>query len=566
MTQNTETAPRIVVVGGVAGGASAATRARRMNEQAEIVLFEKDPHVSFANCGLPYYVGEEIAERDKLLVAKPALFRDRFNIDVRVRQEVTAIDRERAVVSVHDHESGDSYEQPYDKLILAPGAAPIVPPIEGVDAQNVFTMRNLEDTDRIKAFVDEQSPRRAVVVGAGYIGLEVVEQLRRRGVGVELVELTEQVLPLLDAEMTEPIQQALNEQDVKLRLGDGIGGIVTDGKAKAHAVTLQSGAQLNADLVIMGIGVRPNTQLADQAGLSRGKSGAIAVNAFGQTDDPNIYAVGDAAEYLYGPTCQSMRVPLGGPANRAGRIAGEHAATGRSAKMAPVYGTAIVRVFEWAAAITGLSIKAARRAGLEARSVTIIAPHHAGYYPGASPITLKLVYAPDTGRVLGAQAIGQAGVDKRIDVIATAMAFGATVHDLAGLDLAYAPPFGAAKDPVHMAAFAACNEVDGVTRYVDAAAALDDYQVVDVRSDQEVQSTPLPEAPHAIHIPLDQLRDRLSELDTGRPTVTVCGSGQRSHVAARLLAQHGFDEVWNLAGGYTMRRRALTRQPRASTP
>lgn len=547
---------RIVIVGGVAGGASAATRARRLNERAQIILFEKDAHVSFANCGLPYYIGGEIARRDKLLVASPELLERRFGIEVRTRQEVTAIDRQRRVVHVLDHATGRRYEQPYDRLILAPGASPIVPPMEGADAVNVFTLRNLADADAILRYIAEHQPKRAVVVGAGFIGLEMVEQLVRRELSVSLVELQEQVLPPLDPEMAQPLREELERHGVELYLGEGIAGLsVQDGQAVA--VRLDSGRELPAELVLLGLGVRPNVQLARDAGLTLGPQDGIAVNEYMQTSDPAIYAVGDAVEYVFGPTDQPMRIPLAGPANRAGRLAGEHAATGRGAPMAPVMGTAIVRVFGQTAASTGLSVKLARRLGVAARSVTILANHHAGYFPGAHPITLKLIYAPDDGRILGAQAVGWAGVDKRIDVIATAMRFGGTVRDLAGVDLAYAPPYGSAKDPVHVAAFAACNQLDGLVDFAEPDEDLSQAQVLDVRTDREVTASPLTGVGHAIHIPLDELRDRLNELDRTGPIVAVCASGVRSYVAARLLREHGFERARSLSGGQILRHRAL---------
>ncbi len=545
----------IVIVGGVAGGASAAARARRMNENARIIMLEKDEHVSFANCGLPYYIGGEIQDRDKLLVATPQKFDAWFNIDVRTRSEVLNIDRRQKSVEVRDHAKGETYQLAYDKLILAPGANPIKPPLDGVDAPNVHTLRNLADTDAIKADVDRKPDGRAVVVGAGYIGLEMVEMLKERGMDVALVELMDQVMPIMDAEMAQVIQQELEQHDVEVHLGDGLAGFELDGK-QVRRVVLNSGARLDADLVVLGIGVRPNTRLAEDAGLELGSMKGIQVNRYCQTSAPDIYAVGDAAEYPFGPTGETMRIPLAGPANRAGRLAGEHAATGDARPMADVYGTAIVRVFAQAAATTGLTVKLADRLGVDARSVTVVAPSHAGYYPGAEPITLKLIYAPDDGRVLGAQAVGRDGVDKRIDVIATAMAMGASVHDLTGLDLAYAPPFGSAKDPVHMAAFAAANDIDGVIHFIPPDADLADLQVLDVRTAAEIEKQPIPHAPHARHIPLPELRDRIGELDPDRPTVTVCASGMRSYLAGRILMQHGFKQVCDLTGGVTVRRRA----------
>lgn len=547
----------IVIVGGVAGGASAATRARRMNEQARIILFEKDEYVSFANCGLPYHIGGEIVKRDSLLVATPELLTQRFRLDVRIRHEVQQVDRDAKTVTVLNHANGETHNQRYDKLILAPGASPVVPTIEGTAASNVFTLRNVADMDRINEVVAASKSKRAVVVGAGFIGLEMVEQLARRGMKTSLVELEPQVLPLLDPEMAKPLEQELGRHGVSLHLGDGIQRVLTDDQGRATGIQLGSGGEIEADLVILGIGVRPNVELAQQAGLDIGPSGGIATNQFMQTSDPDIYAVGDAAEYTFGPTGQSMRIALAGPANRAGRLAGEHAATGTSAPMANVFGTSVVRVFEQCAAMSGLTAKLAERMNVDTRSVTIVADHHAGYYPKAAPITLKLTFDPETGKVLGCQAVGREGVDKRVDVIATIMATNGTVRDLAGLDLAYAPPFGSAKDPIHMAAFAACNQLDGVEEFLDADADLSGKQVVDVRTSREVQKKPLAGADHAVNIPVDNLRERIGELDQSAETVVSCGIGLRAHVALRILKQSGFSDVKNLSGGMMVRNRAV---------
>ena len=542
----------IVIVGGVAAGASAAARARRCHEQARIILLEKDAYVSFANCGLPYYLGGEIADRSKLLVATPAFLARRFKIEVRTHTEVTAIDRTRRVLTVLDRPSGQTAPLVYDRLILTPGATPLVPPIPGVDAANVFTLRNLEDADRLHAFLAAQHPARAVVVGAGFIGLEMVEQLRRLGLHVALVELLDQVLPPLDPEMAHLVQEELTRQGVELHLGDGIKSLRREGP-KADAVELNSGAVLPADLVVLGIGVRTNTALAKAAGLELGPSGAIKVNEHLQTSDPLIYAAGDAAETVHGVTGLPARVPLAGPANRAGRLAGEHAATGHAPPMGPVLGTAIVRVFQVTAGMTGLSAKAAAKAAIPFRSVLIEARDHAGYFPGARPMILKLLYNPQDGRVLGAQAVGAAGIDKRIDVIATALQLRGTVQDLSNLDLAYAPPFGSAKDPVHMAAFAALNQMADLTDTLAPDADLAGLQVLDVRTNEEYATG---HEPDTRHIPLDDLRDRLGELDAARPTVVMYHSGLRAHVAVRILRQHGFAAVRNLTGGYLMRRHA----------
>jgi len=551
----------IVIVGGVAGGASAAARARRMNEDARIIIFEKDDHVSFANCGLPYYIGGEIEDREKLLVATPEFLEKRFNIEVRIRHEVRGIHRDDKTVSVLDRDGDRSFEQAYDKLILAPGAAPIVPPLDGVESNNVFTLRNVADTDAIHGFIAERKPTRAVVIGAGYIGLEMVEQLRERGMDVALVELQDQVMPLLDPEMAHIVETEIRDHDVSVHLGRKAESFVTEGD-HTTAVTLDSGEQLEGDLFILGIGVRPMTRLAEDADLTIGETRGILVDEYSRTSDPDIYAVGDAVEYEYGPTGKRMRVALAGPANRAGRLAGEHAATGRSDAMAPVWGTSVVRVFGLTAALTGLSVKHAERLEMPHHGVAIRAAHHVGYYPGAETMTLKLVFDPSDGKILGAEIVGGEGVDKRIDVIATAMHFGGTVRDLTRVDLAYAPPFGAAKDPVHMAGFAACNHLDGVVEHLPTDIDVSDYQMLDVRTDAEVEKLPLRYASNTVHIPVDELRDRLNELDRDKPTLVTCASGVRSYLACRMLQQHGFSNVANLVGGALLRSHVQSTRPR----
>ncbi len=552
-----ENAPTILIVGGVAGGASAAARARRMNEHARIVIFERDSYVSFANCGLPYYLGGEIKDRDALLIAKPPLFKRRFDIDVRTRHLVTAIDPAAKSVTVSDLDADATYEMTYDKLILAPGADPIEPPIPGKDAEGVFTLRNLEDTDRIAEAMP--SAQRAVVVGGGYVGLESAEQFRRRGLDVALVEMQPQVLPLHDHEMVEPLHRQLEFNGVRLELGNGIASIEVQG-GRATAAILADGTRLPADLILLGIGVRPNTGLAESAGVELGESRGIGTDEFMRTSDPDIYAVGDAAEYPYGPTGAKLRVPLAGPANRTGRLAGEHAATGTSRPAPSAWGTSIVRVFGTAAGMTGFSLKAAREAGYEANATHVIANNHAGYYPGAQAMIVKLVFEEGSGKVLGAQACGGEGVDKRLDVAATVLHFGGTVHDIAELDLAYAPPYGSAKDPIHMAAFAAQNHLDGLAPVVQPDVDLCPYQTLDVRSAAEVEALPLADCDDIINIPLDKLRDNLDRLDPSLPTIVACRSGLRSYVATRILKQHGFKEVYNLSGATAMREFAMNRR------
>lgn len=550
--------PKIVIVGGVAGGASAAARARRVNEHAQIIVFEKDAYVSFANCGLPYFIGGEITDRAQLLVATPDLFQQRFCIDVRVRHEVIAIDRAAKQIEVRDLERGTTFRESYDKLILSPGAAPITPPLPGAGATGVFTLRNIEDMDRIMAALD--GVRRAVVVGAGYIGLEMAEQFVHRGLEVALVELQPQVMPFLDPEVAEPLHREIERHGVRLELGRAVARIETGAGDAVSGVVLTDGTHLAAELVLLCIGVAPKVALAEAAGLALGASGGIATDADMRTSDPDIYAVGDAAEYRFGPTGERQRVPLAGIANRTGRLAGQHAATGSARAAPPAWGTSIVRAFDYAAGIVGLSLRAAQKAGHDARAVHIVSYHHASYYPGAAVLGVKLVYENGTGRVLGAQAIGAAGVDKRLDIVATLIHFGGTVHDLATLDLAYAPPFGSAKDPLHMAAFAAENELDGLAPLLQPDSDLSDYQVIDVRDAEELETLPLSHAPQARHIRLEELRARLGELDPTRPTVVSCRAGPRSYLATRILLQHGFSEVYNLSGAALMRDFALNRR------
>lgn len=549
------TSPKILIVGGVAGGASAATRARRMNDRARIIMLEKDGFVSFANCGLPYHLGGVIQDRTKLLVAKPEMFKKRFDIEVRVRHEALSIDRAKKTVRIRDHAAGTEYDESYDKLILAPGAAPLVPQVPGVRAQGVHSLRNIEDMDRILAQLP--SAKKAAVVGAGFIGLEVAEQLKERGMDVTLIEKAGQVLPPLDGEIAEPLRRELLRHGVRLISGSGFSAI-RETAGKATGVVLENGVTVDADLVILGLGVRPYNQLAVAAGLAVGPTGGIQTDEYQRTADLDIYAVGDAAEYRLGPTGQRGRVPLAGIANRTGRVVGEHAATGKSAPAPAAWGTAIIKVFGLGAGIAGDSLKSAIKRGVQARAVHITANHHAGYYPGAKSLTLKLVYEAGTGRILGAQAVGGAGIDKRLDVVASFLHFGGTVRDLAQVDLAYAPPFGSAKDPLHMAAFAAMNDLDGHAPVLPPDVDLTAYQVVDVRDADECAELKLIGAEHARNIPLNTLRGRLGELDKSKPTAVVCHSGLRAHVATRLLREHGFDAA-NVSGATYVRDLALRR-------
>lgn len=540
---------RIVIIGGVAGGASAAARARRVNAHAEIIVLEKGPYISFANCGLPYHIGGDIAKRESLLVATPELFQQRFRIEIRTLQEATAIDRHQKSVSVKNHATGETYSLPYDKLVIATGSEPLRPAFYPTQAPNAFQLWTLPDLDRVMSYLNSHTVKHVTVVGAGFVGLETVEQLHRRGVAVDLLERAPQVLGQLDREMAMFVHNELSRHGVKVRVNAELTKFEFDGD-RIVALELADGSKLETDMVLIGAGVRPRVELAQAAGIELGTRG-VKVNEFMQTNDPNIYAVGDIAEYTHRVTGLPQLLPLAGPANRSGRVAGAHAACGKSEPMGTVLGTAIVRVFELTAACTGFSERLCKLNKIACRSVIIQAAHHASYFPGAKNLTLKLIYAPDSGKILGASAIGAEGVDKRMDVIATAMQFDGTVYDLAEVDLAYAPPYGSAKDPVHMAAFAACNDLDEWPQIVEPDFNLDGYQVVDVRTAKERETLP---CVGSIGIPVDEIATRWQELDKTRPTVVVCHSGKRAHVAACWLKGLGFQDVKNLSGGMSIRK------------
>ena len=539
-------ARRVVIVGGVAGGASCAARLRRLDESAQIVVFDRGPYVSFANCGLPYYVGNVIADERSLLVASAEMFRQRFNVEVHTDTEVTSIDRGARTITVHDLRTDQTRTEPYDVLVLSPGAAPIRPPLPGVDLPGVFAVRSIPDSRRIRAWIDERRARRAVVVGGGFIGLEMVENLRHRDLAVTVLEKLTQVMPPLDPEMAAPLAEHLAAQGVTLHLGDGLAGIeaVPSG---GLTVVAESGARLAADLVILAIGVRPETTLGRDAGLPIGPRGGLVVDAQMRTADPHIWALGDAVEVHDVLTGQETIVPLAGPANRQGRIAAESIA-GRPTRFRGVQATAVVGVLGMTVASTGASEKGLHRAGVTGFAKVYLHPgHHAGYYPGARPIHLKLLFSTADGRILGAQAVGTEGVDKRIDVIATAIQFGGTVHDLAEAELCYAPQYGAAKDPVNLAGMIAANALAGDMPLADwAQLGSTDALIVDVREPQEYAAGHIP---NAINLPLSQLRERYAELPDDREIWLNCGVGQRAYYATRFLAQHGY-RPRNLSGGF----------------
>lgn len=538
---------KVVIVGGVAGGASAAARARRLSEDAQIVLVERGRDVSFANCGLPYHIGEKITDRDKLLVVTPERLKARFNLDVRVRSSVESIDRNAKTVRIRNLASNTEYEESYDKLILAPGAAPLRPRIPGIDLPGIFTLRNLQDMDHIKAAV-EQGVQHAVVVGAGFIGLELVENFVGLGVSTTVVELQDQVLPPLDKEMTTPLAESLGANGVNLLLGESAEGFeqTTDG----IVVQLKSGKQITAQLVALGIGVRPENKLAVDAGLDVGPRGGIRVNDHLQTSDPDIYAVGDAIEVKDFVLQLPTQVPLAGPANRQGRIAADNI-FGRSSRYRGTQGTAILGLFGRTAAMTGASEKSLQRSQRPYRMIYVHPSDHAGYYPGAEQMTLKLLFDPESGKILGAQGVGGAGVDKRIDVFAVAIQAGMTVFDLEEMELAYAPQYGSAKDPINMAGFVASGLLRGDHPQIDVGTLLampsaERPVLLDVRTEKEFTAGHLP---NAINIPVDELRTRLQELPKDKEIAVYCQVGQRGYLATRILQQAGLP-VANLSGGY----------------
>ncbi|MCA9150264.1 MAG: FAD-dependent oxidoreductase [Planctomycetales bacterium] len=539
---------RVVIVGGVAGGASAAARLRRLDEQAEIIVCERGAHPSFANCGMPYYIGGVIPQREKLLVAPLALLQNRFRLDVRTRTEVVSIDRTERTVAVRNLESGEETTLAYDRLILAPGAVPLRPPIPGIDSPGIYSLRDLNDADRLQAVA--QSGAAVVIVGGGFIGVELAENFVERGLNVTLVELADQILAPWDREMTAPLAAKLREKGVELVLGASAESFAAHSEKAGIRVQLNNGQSIDCDFVTLCIGVRPENQLAKAAGLAIGPRGGIRTNVNMQTDDPLIYAVGDAVEVVEFVSGQPTQIPLAGPANRQGRIAADHIA-GRDSTFRGTQGTSVVGAFGMTAAMTGLSEKVLQRLGYDYQKVYVHPAHHAGYYPGSTPMTLKLLFEPKSGKLWGAQGVGQLGVDKRIDVLAMAVQAGMSVYDLEEAELCYAPQYGSAKDPVNMLGFVAA----GVAR--------DDHPVVNV---SQLEETPFADAflldvrtpaefaaghlPGAVNIPVDELRGRLSELPQQQSIIAYCKVGQRGYIATRILKQHGFS-VHNLSGGYT---------------
>jgi NADPH-dependent 2,4-dienoyl-CoA reductase/sulfur reductase-like enzyme/rhodanese-related sulfurtransferase len=537
---------RVLIVGGVAGGASAATRLRRLDEHAEIIMFERGDYISFANCGLPYYIGGTIKKRDDLLVQTVEAMKSRFNIDVRIRSEVINVDTDNKKVTVKSSSKG-IYEQEYDCLILSPGAKAIRPDIPGINSEKIFTLRNIPDTDAIKEFIDKKAVDSAVVVGGGFIGVEMAENLKSKGLNVTVVEAASHVLAPFDSDMVVTIEKELVKKGVDLVLGDGVKAF-TDTKNRINVI-LNSGKTLAADIVILSIGVIPDTEFLKDSGIKLGPRGHIIVNEKMQTNIESVYAVGDAVEVTDFVTGLKTAVPLAGPANKQGRIAADNI-SGLNSVYKGTQGTSIVKVFGLTAAVTGANEKALKRAEIDYKKIIIHPVSHASYYPGALPMTLKLIFGDD-GKILGAQCVGYKGVDKRIDVIASAIRFNGTVYDLAELELSYAPPYSSAKDPVNMAGFVAQNVLAGKSNMItwDEVSKLnkDDYILLDVRTEEEFIRG---HVNGAVNIPLDSLRERISELDKTKIIIAYCKVGIRGYIAERILDQKGFT-VLNVTGGYT---------------
>ena len=537
-----------LIIGGVAGGATVAARLRRMDEKANIILFERGKYVSYANCGLPYYIGDTINNREKLFVQTAKGFTDRFRIDIRTEQEATAIRPDKKEVEIKNLSTGETYTETYDKLVLSPGAEPLRPGIEGIGSKKIFTLRNVPDTDTIKNYVNTENPKRAIVVGGGFIGLEMAENLHDLGIQVDVVEMANQVMAPLDFSMAAIVHRQLTDKGVGLHLEDGVSRFEEkDGGVTVH---LRSGKQIATDMVLLSIGVRPETKLAKDAGLAIGERGGIAVNDYMQTSDADIYALGDAVEVRHLVTGQPALIPLAGPANKQGRIVADNIVFGNKEKYPGSIGTSIAKVFDLTVAAAGANAKLLQRNNIPYISSYTHGASHAGYYPGAVPLSIKILFAPENGKLLGAQIVGFNGVDKRIEMLAQGIQRGGTVHDLAELEHAYAPPYSSAKDPVNMAGFVAENILNKKSRIIqwrELAELPADTIRIDVRTHDEYK---LGTIPGFINIPVDELREHLDELPKEKPIVVTCAVGLRGYLAYRILVQNGFKHVRNLSGGY----------------
>ena len=537
-----------LIIGGVAGGATVAARLRRMDEKANIILFERGKYVSYANCGLPYYIGDTINNREKLFVQTAKGFTDRFRIDIRTEQKVTAIRPDKKEVEIKNLSTGETYTETYDKLVLSPGAEPLRPGIEGIGSKKIFTLRNVPDTDTIKNYVNTENPKRAIVVGGGFIGLEMAENLHDLGIQVDVVEMANQVMAPLDFSMAAIVHRQLTDKGVGLHLEDGVSRFEEkDGGVTVH---LRSGKQIATDMVLLSIGVRPETKLAKDAGLAIGERGGIAVNDYMQTSDADIYALGDAVEVRHLVTGQPALIPLAGPANKQGRIVADNIVFGNKKKYPGSIGTSIAKVFDLTVAAAGANAKLLQQNNIPYISSYTHGASHAGYYPGAVPLSIKILFAPENGKLLGAQIVGFNGVDKRIEMLAQVIQRGGTVHDLTELEHAYAPPYSSAKDPVNMAGFVAENILNKKSRIIqwrELAELPADTIRIDVRTHDEYK---LGTIPGFINIPVDELREHLDELPKEKPIVVTCAVGLRGYLAYRILVQNGFKHVRNLSGGY----------------
>ncbi len=541
---------KVVIIGGVAGGATAAARIRRLDEQAEIVVLERSGFVSYANCGLPYYIGGVIQDREELTLQTPESFWDRFRIDVRVGHEVTAIDPAAKTVTGKNLATGETFAESYDKLLLSPGAKPLKPPLPGLDSPNLFTLRTVEDTLAIRAFVEEHKPRRAVMAGGGFISLEVAENLAELGVEVTVVQRLPHLMPPLDYDMASFLHNHMRAKGVRVLLDTAVSGFSQQGQTITTLV--EGGDPIPADLAILAIGVAPESTLAKEAGLALGQRGGIAVNDRMETSHPDIYAVGDAVEITHLVTGEKTRIALAGPANKQGRVAADNICGGDS-RYPGAQGSSVLKLFDLTVAATGLNEGTAQAAGLDYETVILSPLSHAGYYPGGTVMTMKVLYEKGSLRLLGAQIVGGDGVDKRLDVLATAMQAGLTVTALKELDLAYAPPFSSAKDPVNMAGFMAENLEAGLVKQftwqqVDSLPRDGSVNLVDVRTPEEYADG---HAPGFVNIPVDQLRQRLGEIDPSKPVYLICQSALRSYLACRVLEQRGYTAS-HLAGGYRL--------------
>ncbi len=536
---------KIIIIGGVAGGASAAARLRRLDEQAEIILLERGEYISFANCGLPYFIGGAIADRKQLTLQTPESFHARFRIDVRVCHEAVSIDPSRNIVTIQDLRQGTIYEESYDKLILSPGAEPIKPELEGIDVGHVFTLRNIPDTDQIKNYIDQNAPKTAVVVGGGYIGVEMAENLKEAGLDVSIVELADHLIAPLDFDMAADVHRYIKSKGVHLYLNQGVKAI------RNHTVILQNG-EIPAELVVLSVGVRPEARLAKNCGVAVNPRGSIVVDTHMQTNIPGIYAVGDAVEVKDYLTGNPAFIPLAGPANKQGRIAADHIC-GLSSEYTGTQGSAVLKLFDMTVATTGLNEKSAKAAGIMYEKTYLYSGSHASYYPGASMMSIKALWDQNSKKLLGAQIVGFDGVDKRMDVLATAIRFGARITDLAELELCYAPPFGSAKDPVNMLGFVGENIISGKMKQffwhdVETLPRDGSVTLLDVRTETEVKRGKID---GFLSIPLDSLRENLSQIPKGKPVYVHCHSGLRSYIACRILTGYGYD-CYNLAGGWRL--------------